>query len=641
MGRTFLRQDTQLRNSDVYDDTVTPAEAAFETNPANIETDLNNIRSQLKTLMGKTNWWDTTTRTVESLDGDLTDLEDKRILCGVEQLTDVTVPAALAAINTLTSSAIPNNDDTVTIGAQVYTFKTTLTPAANEVFIGASQALAMENLRRAINDDGVVNTNYGTGTTQNVDVSATDTATTVVATALEKGSHDNSVVTTEVSAVMSWADPATLGGASATQIGAGNQVTLDFSNSETPTTAAAVGAGTALGTIVATLAGDVGTHDIVEVSSTNTSVPKNRLLIRDASIHEGITDAGGRQVYGLLQAENGVVDGEAFNDTDKQVQISFVVIDDSDDLVPVDADAIGGQDIEYVYANRVTLDTIPEDCAFPHFTFTDGGASVSVTLNNAIDNQGVTPATQNTNIDVDQDAGVEWTWRDAASADLVAIIEGSTGGDSEFKVSSAVDLFNIDAADVDFLQGIAVDSGGTEITIGETAGQIDSAGALTLQSGGTSDLKLDGASGDLVFVDDNYAGGTYDTDFNLSDSTGEWDTFETNFGEVSLLNAINQAYEVAGGVVKAVAVVGSTVNADANVSNSDGNTDAALGDLSGGTFIADHDIYLNGQLLRSGANAAANHDVYPGTDLDNTADAQLKFEFKVKSADVITVISRA
>ena len=47
MSRTFLRQDTQIRNSDVYDDTRAPA-ATMETTPTNIQDDLNNLRSLFK-----------------------------------------------------------------------------------------------------------------------------------------------------------------------------------------------------------------------------------------------------------------------------------------------------------------------------------------------------------------------------------------------------------------------------------------------------------------------------------------------------------------------------------------------------------------------------------------------------------------
>lgn len=66
-------------------------------------------------------------------------------------------------------------------------------------------------------------------------------------------------------------------------------------------------------------------------------------------------------------------------------------------------------------------------------------------------------------------------------------------------------------------------------------------GNLTLSTTTSGNVILS-AAGSLVFSDGNKAGSTYDTDLVLSDASGEWDTFETNFGEVSLLNAINQAY---------------------------------------------------------------------------------------------------
>jgi hypothetical protein len=649
MGRTFLRQATQIRNSDTYNDTVAPTEANFETNPTTIEGDLNNLRSAIKTLLGETNWWDTATRNISQLETDLTDIEGKRVICGVEVLTDVTVPAAVKAKNTLTSTAIPNDGDTVTIGAKVYTFQTVLTDVDGNVAIGGSQAQAMENLRRAINLDGVAGTNYATSMTSNaLGTTATDTATTVVVEAVEAGSHKNSAATTETSSVMSWADP-TLGGAGATAIGAGNQVTLNDAGGETPTFPAAVGGGTALGAIVATLAGQPGTHDLVEVSSTNPTVPKNRCLCRDASLHEGITDAAGRQVYALIQAENGVVDGDNFDDATKQVQLSFVVISDADDLVPVDATDIGGQTIEYVYPRRVSIDTLPEDCAFPHFTFTDGGASVSVTLNNAIDNQGVTPATQATNIDWDLvGAGVELAWRDALNADLLRIIEGSAGGTTKIQVHSAVDLYDNDAVDVDFANGIKVDSGGSQIDIGTTAGEITGAGATKLGSGGGADLSLVAAL-ELNLTDSYRAASTWSLadGISLADSTAEWTAFESAMedilgsgnGEVSLLKAITEAAKNTR-KNKVFAEVTAPIAADANASGpaTDNNLDAELGNLSGGTFLQDYDVYLNGDLQEGGADAAANNDYYPGTSL---ALGQLKFEFPLTPNDKLCVVSYA
>jgi hypothetical protein len=115
------------------------------------------------------------------------------------------------ATETLTTTGQPVNNETVTINAssangdnRVYTWKTTLTGAADEVLIGATQALSMENLRRAINGDGVEGTNYGTGTLTNTDVSASDTSTTVVVTSRFTGDLQNSIAVSTNMTLGSW-----------------------------------------------------------------------------------------------------------------------------------------------------------------------------------------------------------------------------------------------------------------------------------------------------------------------------------------------------------------------------------------------------------------------------------------------------
>jgi len=124
----------------------------------------------------------------------------------------------------------------------------------------------------------------------------------------------------------------------------------------------------------------------------------------------------------------------------------------------------------------------------------------------------------------------------------------------------------------------------------------------------------------------------------LSDAALDWTDFEAEFGEVSLMRAIVQAAS-AGGIRKVHATVTSNVSANVNVSgpSDDNNLDADLGDLSSGSFIADYDIYYNGQYQRPGADASANHDVYPGTSL---ANGQLRFEHKLKNGDEIAVFDR-
>jgi len=125
----------------------------------------------------------------------------------------------------ITSDATaPANNDTVTIGGVVYTFKTTLTGAANEVLIGASAAAALDNLKEAVNDVGTEGTNYGTGTVANPYVTATtNTNTTQLFVAIDTAAL---IAVSETSAHLSF-DTATLTG------GTGRQSVDNLSKSAT------------------------------------------------------------------------------------------------------------------------------------------------------------------------------------------------------------------------------------------------------------------------------------------------------------------------------------------------------------------------------------------------------------------------
>lgn len=70
------------------------------------------------------------------------------------------------ASGTITFSANPANNDTVTVDGVVYTFKTALTPTANEVLIGADLYASIDNLAAAINGNAGAGTTYATGTTR-------------------------------------------------------------------------------------------------------------------------------------------------------------------------------------------------------------------------------------------------------------------------------------------------------------------------------------------------------------------------------------------------------------------------------------------------------------------------------------------
>lgn len=119
----------------------------------------------------------------------------------------------VAATATLTSSGQVNDGDTVTIDGKVYTFEVGLTNFDGNVDIGGTQALSMENLRRAINLDGVAGVDYAAAMTLHPTVSATDTATTVDITAKVKGEEANAIALTAISISLDdWDNPTMTGG---------------------------------------------------------------------------------------------------------------------------------------------------------------------------------------------------------------------------------------------------------------------------------------------------------------------------------------------------------------------------------------------------------------------------------------------
>lgn len=93
-----------------------------------------------------------------------------------------------------TDGTAPANNSTVTIGDTTYTFKTTLTGAANEVLIGTA-ATSLDFLKEAVIDTGTEGTNYGTGTVANTLVTATtNTNTTQLFEAVDQTADGNAIL---------------------------------------------------------------------------------------------------------------------------------------------------------------------------------------------------------------------------------------------------------------------------------------------------------------------------------------------------------------------------------------------------------------------------------------------------------------
>jgi hypothetical protein len=417
-----------------------------------------------------------------------------------------------------------------------------------------------------------------------------------------------------------------------------NWYVLSVASSEAPTETAAVGAGTANGAVVASLAlGAIGAWAATAVSGTTAVTPKNLVLIHDAATSDPVMD-GTHEVYGLLQAQNGVVDGDAFDDTTKEVQISFVEENSTGTaLVACPAAAIQGKTIHYAYVLRTAFTNIPEQ-AFLTNVFSDQSASVDVTLTNAIANQsGAAPQHQNIEWRIDDTKYMRFETSDGG-VNLISIAPNAAG---DLVAITTDDLTVSNTNTATFTHGVSVGTSTTRINLDTTAGQIDSSAALTVASAAASDLTINGGS-HIALIDSYKAASTYAGSLTLSNSSAEWSAYETAFGEVSLLNAITQA-ATSSNAPKYVGVCTANIAANANVTGAGGspNLDAQLGNYSSATFASDVDIFLNGVLMRCGADSSANFDVYPGT---SPANGDLKFEYALHGTgarpDVITMIIR-
>lgn len=128
---------------------------------------------------------------------------------------------------------------------------------------------------------------------------------------------------------------------------------------------------------------------------------------------------------------------------------------------------------------------------------------------------------------------------------------------------------------------------------------------------------------ELRLWDDNHTGSGWTQQYmTLSDATSEWNTFETNFGEVSILNAINQAKGAGGATVlndlTDVSTGGATQDQVLAYNSSSGVWSPATVSASGG-------VTLDGAYDYGGAGSGRSIDVDSGavaltvSDTDNNA----------------------
>lgn len=380
-----------------------------------------------------------------------------------------------------------------------------------------------------------------------------------------------------------------------------------------PTRLVAVGNSTTTGSVAASVT--IGSHSLNEVAGATAISPKNLCMVVTGSNRDPVLSSGS-VVYALFQTDK--TDGGTLAGGD--TQLSFVKVNSTgDDLIACPVVDIAGQRINYVSVARKALEDLSEQ-DFLRGAEIDVPSLTSATRQNSYDNQGATPVELTTNAILDLATGLYWQVRDNTNASLFKITEGSSGGNTTFLVDTDVDVFDNNAASNDFAYGATFSSSGTSVKVGVNSGVIETTS--------TNDLRVLGA-GELLLDDGNQSGWTQTTGIKLSDTSLEWNVFSGSFGEVSLLKAIYQSKRRD----KVYATVNTTVAADADVSLAAGNIDNQLPYMNSGSFTKDYDVYLNGQLLYPGANSGANNDYYPGT-----SQYALKFEFQVKSGDVICVV---
>jgi hypothetical protein len=423
-------------------------------------------------------------------------------------------------------------------------------------------------------------------------------------------------------------------------------------------------------------------HNLDELAGDTAINPRNLVRVVDAASGDPKLDSNGKKIWALLQHEATATDNSNFTDTTpERAMVSFVVTNAThDDLVACAVADIEDAVVNLGYSRRKSLTTrVPQDWKKSSAFVDMPTGAASVTLNNAIDNQGVTPATQVTDIEIRIDDDSEWRFETSDGGRTLLAVKPAAAGDGIEVNADAVD-FNVGAAgtfDVD--NGITVDSGGTPINVGVTAGQIDAgAAALKVASTGAAveaegvGVTLDGTAGsggpitiDGTVLDADFSGDADShleidpnsatkrtlriaavnsgaavadleleadgdvlfetaqeiTPIPLDDSTAGAISALTGGPHASIAAAIKYAIEHGVDITTKRFVIPSNYNKDVNVPAATLDLTAWDIDWAGGS--PDLFLFLQGRIL-DGADAVDEGDCYPGT---TPASGDLKFSF--------------
>jgi hypothetical protein len=169
--------------------------------------------------LGALNWMDTTNYRTIKVSGTASGTDLTLSSSGGVDFTEgLTVGNKIriyaSGVFTITSGQYAQNNETVTIGNKVYTYKTTLTPAEGEVLIGANANASALNLYRAItHGDGNGSLYQCAAAHTQVTAYNSGTNAAVYVWSLTSGAASNTIETTETGTYLAFASATLTGGA--------------------------------------------------------------------------------------------------------------------------------------------------------------------------------------------------------------------------------------------------------------------------------------------------------------------------------------------------------------------------------------------------------------------------------------------
>lgn len=399
-----------------------------------------------------------------------------------------------------------------------------------------------------------------------------------------------------------------------------NYVVLSQASSETPSRNIATG-GTTSGAVCAELgAGLLDSHQLTEVAGSNALNPENLCIVMDASSGDPITSSN-RQVYALLQVEDGATDGAAFDDTNNQGQLSFVRPNATyDDLEACPVADIESTSIIYAYADREALNLwAASDWRRSSVLVDLAAAGVSQTLDIAY-NGGSVVTVDDTNVDWQLTDTKHFYVSDSTGTTRILDIHAEAAGDElEVNAPGGITINNGDIA------------GGTNnatwngVTIGGAAGRVATA---------SGDLDLRGAD-DISFVTVRET-----SPLPLDDATAGAISALDGGPHASVAAAIKYAIESGITFSLGVTVLASNYGQDVNVPGGCGGLDISAGnghsvDMNTPSGV-DTFLFHNGR-LQYGGNGTTQNDFYEG---DAPASGDIKFDHPggVKTGDIMIAL---